>query len=117
MAISPANYDMTVQRRSDHAIQLVFKDSNNDAINLTGYTVDAEVYSETSDGFRDTKYADWSITYTNRTGGVVDIALTDTQTATFNKHELKYDVQLTQPNGDKFQYLRGTLFINEGYSE
>ena len=32
MAITPAVYDMTVQRRSDHNIQLVFKDSNNDAI-------------------------------------------------------------------------------------
>ena len=117
MAIIAAVKDIHVARRSDFPLTLTFRDGNRDLINLTGYTVDAEVYSETSDGFRDTKYADWSITYTNTTGGVVDIALTDTQTATFNKHELKYDVQLTQPNGQKFQYLRGTLFINEGYSE
>ena len=117
MAIIAAVKDFDVARRNDFPLTLTFRDGNRDLINLTGYTVDAEVYSETSDGFRDTKYADWSITYTNRTGGVVDIALTDTQTATFNKHELKYDVQLTQPNGQKFQYLRGTLFINEGYSE
>ena len=30
MAVTPAVYDMTVQRRSDHAIQLVFKDSNDE---------------------------------------------------------------------------------------
>ncbi len=117
MAIIAGTADFDVTRRNDFPIKLTFRDGNSNLIDLTGYTVDAEVYSITSDGFRDTKYADWSITYTSRTGGVVDIALTDTQTATFNKHELKYDVQLTQPNGEKFQYLRGTLFINEGYSE
>ena len=117
MAIEAGIKDFNVARRNDFPLRLTFKDSTGSAINLTGYTVDAEVYSETSDAFRDTKYADWTITYTNRTSGIVDISLTDTQTATFNKHELKYDVQLTQPNGDKFQYLRGTLFINEGYSE
>ena len=117
MAIIAAVQDFDVTRRSDFPLTLTFRDGNSNLINLTGYTVDAEVYSITSDGFRDTKYADWSIAYTSRTGGVVDIALTDTQTATFNKHELKYDVKLTQPNGKNFQYLRGTLYINEGYSE
>ena len=43
MAIAPGTYNMTVQRRSDHNIQLVFKDSNNAAIDLTGYTVEAQV--------------------------------------------------------------------------
>ena len=53
---------MTVQRRSDHNIQLVFKDSNNAAIDLTGYTVEAQVWEET----RTTKYADFGVTYTDR---------------------------------------------------
>jgi len=117
MAIIAGVKDFDVTRRNDFPLTLTFKGGDGNALNLTGFTVDAEVYSITSDGFRDTKYADWSITYTNRSTGIVDIALTDTQTTTFNKHELKYDVQLTQPNGDKFQYIRGTLYINEGYSE
>ena len=53
MAVTPGTYNMTIQRRSDHAIQLVFKDSNNDAIDLTGYTGEAQVWEET----RTTKYA------------------------------------------------------------
>ena len=76
MAIAPGKYDMTIQRRSDHNIQLVFKDSNNDAISLNGYTVQAQVWEET----RKLKYADFAVTYTNRGTGTVDIALTDTQT-------------------------------------
>ena len=62
------------------------------------------------------EFADWEITYTNRSTGTVDIKLTDTHTAAFTKHELFYDVQLTEPSGDKFQYLKGTLYITEGAS-
>ena len=112
MAISPATYDMTVQRRSDHAIQLIFKDSNNDAINLTGFTVASQVYDES----RTTLYASFSVTYTNRSAGTVDIALTDTQTATFTPNVLNYDVLLTNPSGLKEYYLEGNIFVSEGYT-
>ena len=112
MAITPATYNMTIQRRSDHNIQLVFKDSSNAAINLTGYTVAAQVWEET----RTTKYADFGITYTNRSTGTIDIALTDTQTATFTPNILKYDVLLTNPAGLKEYYLEGDIFMSEGYT-
>ena len=112
MAINPAQKDFTVQRRADFPLTLTFKDSNGDAINLTGYTVAAEVYSED----RSTSYGSFAVTYTNRSAGTIDIKLTDAQTALFSPHELKYDVLLTQPNGDKFYYLEGTLFISEGYT-
>ena len=112
MAIAPATYNMTVQRRSDHAIQLIFKDGNNNAINLTGFTVEAQVWDET----RSNKYADWVITYTNRVTGTIDIALTDTQTSGFTPNELKYDVLLTDGSGNKEYYLEGTLYISEGYT-
>ena len=112
MAIAPGTYNMTVQRRSDHNIQLVFKDSNNAAIDLTGFTVEAQVWEET----RTTKYADWAVTYTDRTSGTVDLALTDTQTATFSPELLKYDVLLTDTNGLKEYYLEGNIFMSEGYT-
>ena len=103
---------MTVQRRSDHSIQLVFKDSNNAAISLVGFTVEAQVWEET----RTTKYADFAVTYTNRATGTIDIALTDTQTATFTPEVLKYDVLLTNPSGLKEYYLEGNIFVSEGYT-
>ena len=112
MAVSPGVYNMTIQRRTDHSIQLVFKDSNNDAIDLTGYTVEAQVWEET----RTTKFADWTVTYTNRNTGTVDIALTDTQTATFTPNLLKYDVLLTNASGLKEYYLEGDIFMSEGYT-
>ena len=60
MAIEPGIYNFTLQRRSDHTIPLIFKDGNNNAINLTGFTVAAQVWDQT----RTTKYADFGVTYT-----------------------------------------------------
>ena len=112
MAISPALYNFTLQRRADHNMQLVFKDSGNNPINLTGYTVAAQVWEET----RTVKYADFLITYTNRSNGTVDMALTDVQTAGFDLDVLKYDVLLTNNSGIKEYYLEGTITVSEGYT-
>ena len=112
MAIEPGIYNFTLQRRSDHTIPLVFKDSNNAAINLTGFTVAAQVWEET----RTTKYADFSVTYTDRSAGSVSITLTDTQTATFTPDILKYDVLLIDAGVSKEYYLEGTIFVSEGYT-
>ncbi len=112
MAIQPGTYNFTLQRRSDHNIPLLFKDGNNTAIDLTGFTVEAQVWEET----RTTKYADFSVTYTDRSAGSVSIALTDTQTATFTPNILKYDVLLTDPSGSKEYYLEGIIYVSEGYT-
>ena len=112
MAIIPGKKNFTVDRRADFPIKLTFKDSTGSAINLTGYTVAAQVYDES----RSTKYADWTVAYTDRVNGIVDISLTDTQTATFTPSILFYDVLLTEPGGSKNYYLEGKLFISEGYT-
>ena len=112
MAIQPGTYNFTLQRRSDHTIPLLFKDGNDAAIDLTGYTVEAQVWEET----RTTKYADFTTTYTDRSAGSVSIALTDTQTATFTPDILKYDVLLVNAAGAKEYYLEGTIFMSEGYT-
>ena len=112
MAIAPGTYNFTLQRRSDHTIPLIFKDSSNAAINLTGYTVFAQVWEET----RTTKYADFSVTYTDRANGSISISLTDTQTATFIPDILKYDVLLQNGAGLKEYYLEGTITMSQGYT-
>ena len=112
MAIEPATYNMTVRRRSDHSIQLIFKDSSNSAINLTGFTIAAQVWDKPRTG----KYADFTITYTNRTNGEFEISLTHTQTAQFTPNELVYDVLILNSAGKREYYLEGNIFVSEGYT-
>lgn len=111
MAVSPGTYDITLQRRADYSVTLQFKDSNNAVINLTGWTAAAQVWNQN----RTTKYADFTVTYTNRSTGTIEIALSDTDTATF-PNEAYYDVLLTNPNGLKEYYLEGIIYVSEGYT-
>jgi hypothetical protein len=106
MAISPGQYNISLQRRADYSITLQFAD-----INLTGWTVAAQVWNQG----RSTKYADFTVTYTNLATGTVAIALTDEQTATF-PNEAYYDVLLTNPSGLKEYYLEGIIYVSEGYT-
>jgi len=111
MAISPGQYNFSLQRRADHSITLQFKDSTNAAINLTGWTVAAQAWNQD----RSTKYADFTVTYTDRAAGTIAIALTDEQTATL-PNEVYYDVLLTNPSGLKEYYLEGIIYVSEGYT-
>jgi hypothetical protein len=111
MAIQPGTYNIPLQRRADYSVLLQFKDSNDAAIDLTGYTVYAQAWNKD----RSTKYADFSITYTDRSNGQITIALTDTQTATF-PDDLRYDVMLENSSGDREYYLEGVIFVSEGYT-
>ena len=111
MAVSPGTYDITLQRRADYSVTLQFKDSNNAVINLTGWTAAAQVWNQN----RTTKYADFTVTYTNRSTGTIEIALSDTDTATF-PNEAYYDVLLTNPSGLKEYYLEGIIYVSEGYT-
>ena len=111
MAIAPGTYNISLQRRADYSVTLQFKDSNNTAINLTGWTVEAQVWNQP----RTTKYADFAVTYTNRSTGTVAITLTDTQTTAF-PNEAFYDVLLTNPAGLKEYYLEGIMYVSEGYT-
>jgi len=111
MAIAPGTYNISLQRRADYNVTLQFKDSTGTGINLTGWTVEAQVWNQG----RSTKYADFAVTYTNRVTGTVAIALTDTQTTLF-PDEAYYDVLLTNPSGLKEYYLEGIMYVSEGYT-
>ena len=112
MASEPGIYNFTLQSRSDHTIPLIFKDSKNAAINLTGVAVAEQVWEQT----RTQKYDDIADNDTERRAGSVSISLTDVQTATFTPDILRYDVLIVDGAGSKEYYLEGTIYMSEGYT-
>jgi|TARA_R100000482_G_scaffold98238_1_gene42243 hypothetical protein len=111
MAVNPGTYNFTLQRRADWSLILQFKDSTDTAIDLTGYTVYAQAWNKA----RSTKYADFTVAYTDRSDGKVTISLTDEQTADFID-ELYYDVLLEDGSNLREYYLEGIIFVSEGYT-
>jgi len=112
MAIVAGTYDFTVQRRSDHTELFRITDSNDDAVNLTGFTIAAQVWDKERTG----KYADFTVAYTNRTNGEFSISLTHVETLQFTLNELSYDVLLLNPSSKREYYIEGTIFVSEGYT-
>lgn len=112
MSVQPGRFDITdMQRRADYDLQLQFKDANGNPVDLTNWIVYAQVWNKE----RTTKYADWAVTYTDRSIGSVSLAVTDTQTETF-PNECQWDVLLENPAGLRNYWLEGAIYINEGYS-
>ena len=113
MAIIAGTYDFTVQRRADHKELIRITDSNDDAVNLTGFTIAAQVWDKSRTG----KYADFTIAYTNRTNGEFTMSLTHIQTLQFTPNELVYDVLiLNSSETEREYYLEGNIFVSEGYT-
>jgi len=111
MAVQPGTYNISLQRRADYYVTLQFKDAAGTAINLTGWTAEAQAWNQG----RTTKYADFAIEYTDRAAGTIKISLTDEQTASL-PDEAYYDVLLTDTAGLKEYYLEGILYVSEGYT-
>jgi len=112
MAIAPGTYNMTIQRASDHQVSVTLKDSNNAAVNLTGYSIASQVW----DAARTAKAADVTCAITTASAGTWTWTLTDTQTTAFTADEYKYDVQLTNPSGLKEYWIEGTIYMDETYT-
>ena len=111
MAITPASYNIRPQRRADYPLQVQFKDSAGSGINITGWTVLAQVWSKD----RTTKYGDFTVAVTNAATGAVTLTLPYTVTATL-PDECRYDVMLIDSNGLREYYLEGICRPSEGYT-
>lgn len=112
MAITPATYNIRPQRRADYPLDVTFKDSAGSAMNLTGWTVLASVW--TTD--RATKLGDFTVTVSNATTGQVNLKLPHTVTANLSAAEYRYDVMLVSPAGLREYYLEGIVRPSEGYT-
>lgn len=109
--MKPAVYNISPSRNADYYLgePLRFKDSTGAAINLTGWTVLAQVW----DLAGSTKLADFEVTYVDRVNGIVLPKLAYTVTATL-PNECLYDVMLINPSGKRTYYLEGTCTPDKG---
>ena len=115
MAVEPGQYDIRLYKGSDWNLKLEFKDSTNTAIDLTGYTVDGQIWNQP----RTKKFADFTVTHpgiNDRANGVAILELGDTITKML-PNLAYYDVRLTGTNSKSEYYLRGTVTGLQGYTQ
>lgn len=109
--IDPANYDITIQQNATYSKTFQLKTGNGVPYNLTGHTVDAELWT----AGKGTKLADFTVGWVDQTIGKFTITLNATKTTTLGGDGY-YDILVTNPDGTKDYWVRGAATLAVGYT-
>jgi hypothetical protein len=117
--IQPGNYDLVIQQNGDFEQIFQFKDSDGDPLNLTGYTVESEIWTES----RGVKLYDFTVAIVSAALGQCKLSLTDAQTGALvsnpnydPRKPLYYDIRLTDGLGQSSYWVRGLAIFQIGYT-
>ena len=110
--IQPGTYNITIQQNGDFDQIFQLKNSSDVGIDLTGCTVEAEIWT---DGKR-AKLGDFTVTMIDAAIGKFKISLTEAQTATMIETAY-YDIRVTDVSGNSYYWVRGRAIIEVGYTE
>ena len=83
-------------------------DSNGDAVNLSGYSVAAQIRKT----FLSSSATAFTATISNAPSGEITISLTDTQTTALEAGRFVYDVLITASGGTKTRVVEGQVTVN-----
>lgn len=110
--IYPAYYKVVIPNQATFSQDFQFKDSLGVPINLTGYTIRADMWTE------DKRHllADFVFTWINQSIGRFNISLSETTTATMTRNGM-WDLLVTNPDGTEDYWLRGPAIIAKGFTK
>ena len=83
-------------------------DSNGDAVNLSGYSVAAQIRKT----FLSSSATAFTATISNASSGEITISLTDTHTTALEAGRFVYDVLITASGGTKTRVVEGQVTVN-----
>jgi hypothetical protein len=81
-------------------------------MDLTGYTVDADIYGLLTD----VQEATMTCTLSDATNGVVSLAVPPATSAAMNPGRYGYDVSFTSSGGSRYYFLKGIATVERTYS-
>ena len=102
-----------IDQGADFTTVISLTDSNNDALNLTGYSAIAQIRKT----YGSTTIAATFGTALTTTTGQLTLTLTDVITAAMTSGRYVYDVLLTDGSGDKTRVLEGQAILTPGVSK
>ena len=107
--VDPGRYDITVHQGATFALNLQYKSGNDVPVDMSGYTVEAELWNRLGTA----KLADFVQSWIVRASGIFKLVLASTVTSGITEQG-QYDVMLTEPSGDKYYLLQGVAFLDPG---
>ena len=107
--VNTANYDITIHQGATFIMNVVFLGSNGVPVNMSGYTVEAELWNRLGTA----KLADFVQAWTVQASGAFKLSIPSSTTSGITEQG-QYDIMLTEPSGDKYYLLQGTAFLDPG---
>ena len=102
--------NLTIDQGSSFRAEIDVTDSDGDALDLDGYTGAAQMRKS----YSSSTATDFTVEFPNRTGGVVRISLTSTQTNALKAGRYLYDVEITSAGGDVTRVVEGQVEVTPG---
>jgi len=107
--IEPGRYDITLHQGATFQMALQYKDSAGVPINMSGYTLEAELWNRTGTA----KLANFDTPWTTQASGMFKLRLASAVTSGIAEQG-QYDLMITEPGGDKYYLLQGTAYVDLG---
>lgn len=108
--IYPAAYNITIEQRASFDRTFQFKDRDGEALDLTGYTVRAAIWTA-----KRRKLIDFTLTWIDQAEAHFTLSLTDEQTTTLSGSAV-WDLWTEDEDDIVNYYLRGQVLIEPGYT-
>lgn len=107
--MEPAHYDITIHQGATFELPLQYKDSTGTPVNMSGYTVAAQLWNRLGTS----KISNFAFSWAVQASGAFKLRLANTVTSGITEQG-QYDVLITEPSGDKYYILQGAAFIDLG---
>lgn len=104
----PATYDIVILQNSTYRMQITATQSGGTPVNLSGYTIDSDIASRLSNE----QVATFVPTIIDAASGVFQLALAPAVTSGIEVGAYNYDVSVTQGDGDRYYWLKGTATVS-----
>ena len=109
--VDPGTFDITIHQGATFSLDLQYKDSAGNGVNMSGFTVTSKIVDRTGSN----TIATFVSTFTDQAIGKFNLKLTSATTQGITSEGL-YDVLITEPGGDKFYLLQGRTTLDTGIS-
>lgn len=109
--MSAITINLVIEQGTDFSATFTIKNSDGAAVNLLGFSAEAQLKSSYYTTSTATPFA---VTFTNRSKGIINISLTDTVTTALKPRRYVYDIVLTSASGVKTRFIEGIATVTPG---
>lgn len=106
-----ACFPIIITQGATFELQVAWQDSNGVGINMSGWTLKADLYNRLGTQ----KLASFSLPWVNQASGIFNLTMASSVTSGITEHG-QYDIFATDPSGKVYCPLEGSATINPSLS-